>query len=52
MAEYIINQGISPTLLFPLDEMPFDRYRDAYVTYGTLYQCKFCITSYKLFVIY
>ncbi|KAK9473573.1 batten's disease protein Cln3 [Dipodascopsis tothii] len=38
IGEYIINQGISPTLLFPLDEMPFGEYRDAYVTYGTLYQ--------------
>ncbi|ODQ64771.1 batten's disease protein Cln3 [Nadsonia fulvescens var. elongata DSM 6958] len=36
--EYVINQGISPTLLFPLDEMPFTKFRDAYVTYGTLYQ--------------
>lgn len=41
LAEYVINQGISPTLLFPIDEMPFDRYRDAYVTYGTLYQRKY-----------
>lgn len=40
VAEYIINQGISPTLLFPIEEMPFTRYRDAYVTYGTLYQRK------------
>ncbi|GMF07298.1 unnamed protein product [Ambrosiozyma monospora] len=38
VAEYIINQGISPTLLFDIDEMPFHNYRDAYVTYGTLYQ--------------
>lgn len=38
IGEYIINQGISPTLLFDLDEMPFDAYRDAYVTYSTLYQ--------------
>jgi battenin len=37
-SEYVINQGISPTLLFPLEDMPFSRYRDAYVTYGTLYQ--------------
>lgn len=38
-AEYVINQGISPTLLFPLLEMPmFRNYRDAYVMYGTLYQ--------------
>lgn len=32
VAEYIINQGISPTLLFPIEEMPFRKYRDAYVT--------------------
>lgn len=38
IAEYVINQGISPTLLFPLEKMPFTRYRDAYVTYGALYQ--------------
>ncbi|KAK9494616.1 batten's disease protein Cln3 [Lipomyces doorenjongii] len=38
IGEYIINQGISPTLLFPIEEMPFTYYRDAYVTYGTLYQ--------------
>ncbi|KAK9449686.1 CLN3 protein-domain-containing protein [Limtongia smithiae] len=38
IGEYVINQGIAPTLLYPLDEMPFDEYRDAYVTYGTLYQ--------------
>lgn len=38
MAEYIINQGVAPTLLFPLDQMPFAKYRDAYVTYSTLYQ--------------
>lgn len=38
MAEYIINQGISPTLLFPIDHIPFAHYRDAYVTYSTFYQ--------------
>lgn len=43
VAEYIINQGISPTLLFPIEEMPFQKYRDAYVTYGTLYQCEYFI---------
>ncbi|SCU97084.1 LAME_0F18448g1_1 [Lachancea meyersii CBS 8951] len=41
--EYMINQGVSPTLLFPLDEKHshpffFHKYRDIYVTYGTLYQ--------------
>lgn len=41
--EYLINQAVSPTLLFPLDEghrhpFFFHKYRDIYVTYGTLYQ--------------
>lgn len=41
IAEYVINQGISPTLLFPLTELPkwlFSSYRDIYVVYGFLYQ--------------
>ncbi|KAK9321700.1 batten's disease protein Cln3 [Lipomyces orientalis] len=38
IGEYVINQGVSPTLLFPIEEMPFTYYRDVYVTYGTLYQ--------------
>lgn len=37
-SEYLINQGISPTLLFPIEETPFRQYRDIYVTYATLYQ--------------
>lgn len=40
--EYMINQAVAPTLLFPLGQkhMPFffRKYRDIYVTYGTLYQ--------------
>lgn len=41
IGEYTINQGISPTLLFPLDEVPswlMQSYRDIYVVYGFLYQ--------------
>lgn len=41
IGEYVINQGISPTLLFPLDEIPpwlVKKYRDIYVLYGFLYQ--------------
>lgn len=41
IAEYVINQGVSPTLLFPLDEVPLwliKSYRDTYVVYGFLYQ--------------
>lgn len=37
-AEYTINQGVSPTLLFPLKESPFKHYRAFYPTYGALYQ--------------
>lgn len=37
-AEYTINQGVSPTLLFPISETPFKEYRDIYPTYATLYQ--------------
>ncbi|GMM32387.1 amino acid transporter [Martiniozyma asiatica (nom. inval.)] len=37
-AEYTINQGVSPTLLFPIETTPFSKYRDLYVTYGTIYQ--------------
>lgn len=37
-AEYTINQGVAPTMLFPLAETPFDTFRDSYVMYGTIYQ--------------
>ncbi|EDO16456.1 hypothetical protein Kpol_1066p21 [Vanderwaltozyma polyspora DSM 70294] len=40
--EYLINQAVSPTLLFPIDDehkFPlFHKYRDIYVTYGSIYQ--------------
>jgi battenin len=38
LAEYTINQGVAPTLLFPLKESPFKHYRAFYPTYGALYQ--------------
>ncbi|KAI2602481.1 Batten's disease protein Cln3 [Hypoxylon sp. NC1633] len=38
VAEYTINQGVSPTLLFRLDSTPFKEYRDFYPMYGFLYQ--------------
>jgi battenin len=38
VAEYSINQGVSPTLLFPLSETPFKHYRSFYPTYATIYQ--------------
>ncbi|KAI9591592.1 batten's disease protein Cln3, partial [Syncephalis fuscata] len=37
-AEYTINQGVAPTLLFPLEKTPFRQLRDHYVTYQALYQ--------------
>lgn len=39
--EYLINQSVAPTLLFPINPERatfFKKYRDIYVTYGTLYQ--------------
>jgi battenin len=38
IAEYTINQGVAPTLLFPLDETPFSEYRSFYPTYNAIYQ--------------
>ncbi|KAI1343661.1 BTN1 protein [Xylariaceae sp. FL0016] len=38
VAEYTINQGVSPTLLFPLASSPFSEFRDFYPMYGFLYQ--------------
>lgn len=38
IAEYTINQGVAPTLLFPLDESPFRHYRAFYPTYNAIYQ--------------
>ena len=38
IAEYTINQGVAPTLLFPLDSSPFSHYRAFYPTYNALYQ--------------
>ena len=38
LAEYTINQGVAPTLLFPLEGSPFSRYREFYPVYGTIYQ--------------
>ncbi|KAL8377703.1 hypothetical protein RB595_008407 [Gaeumannomyces hyphopodioides] len=38
VAEYTINQGVSPTLLFPLGRSPFSEFRSFYPFYGFLYQ--------------
>lgn len=38
IAEYVINQGVAPTLLFPLSSSPFENYRSFYPTYGAIYQ--------------
>jgi battenin len=37
-AEYTINQGVAPVLLFPLDQTPFHRLREHYVYYQCMYQ--------------
>jgi battenin len=38
IAEYTINQGVAPTLLFPLEDTPFKHYRAFYPTYNAIYQ--------------
>jgi battenin len=38
IAEYTINQGVAPTLLFPIDSSPFEHYRSFYPTYNAIYQ--------------
>jgi battenin len=38
IAEYTINQGVAPTLLFPLESSPFREYRAFYPTYNAIYQ--------------
>jgi battenin len=38
VSEYTINQGVAPTLLFPLESTPFSQYRSFYPFYGFLYQ--------------
>ncbi|KAH6704768.1 BTN1 protein [Verticillium dahliae] len=38
IAEYTINQGVAPTLLFPLAGTPFKELREFYPMYGFLYQ--------------
>lgn len=38
IAEYTINQGVAPTLLFPLASSPFTEFRSFYPFYGFLYQ--------------
>ncbi|PWY89413.1 CLN3-domain-containing protein [Aspergillus sclerotioniger CBS 115572] len=38
VAEYTINQGVSPTLLFPLEGSPFEHFRAFYPAYNAIYQ--------------
>ncbi|KAF1851712.1 batten's disease protein Cln3 [Cucurbitaria berberidis CBS 394.84] len=38
IAEYTINQGVAPTLLFPLSSSPFSEFRSFYSTYNAIYQ--------------
>ena len=38
VAEYTINQGVSPTLLFSLESSPFKHFRAFYPTYNAIYQ--------------
>ncbi|KAJ5666352.1 uncharacterized protein N7477_008800 [Penicillium maclennaniae] len=38
IAEYVINQGVAPTLLFPLPSTPFENFRAFYPAYNAIYQ--------------
>ena len=38
IAEYTINQGVAPTLLFPLEDSPFKHFRAFYPAYNAIYQ--------------
>ncbi|KAG0092345.1 battenin CLN3 protein [Podila epicladia] len=38
VAEYTMNQGVLPVVLFPLEKTPFQHMRDHYVTYAAIYQ--------------
>lgn len=38
IAEYTINQGVAPTLLFPIKKTPFKHFRAFYPTYNAIYQ--------------
>lgn len=38
VAEYTINQGVAPTLLFPLEDSPFKHFRAFYPAYNAIYQ--------------
>ncbi|CAL5869854.1 uncharacterized protein PFLUO_LOCUS4085 [Penicillium psychrofluorescens] len=38
IAEYVINQGVYPTLLFPLRDSPFSHFRSFYPAYNAVYQ--------------
>ena len=38
VAEYTINQGVAPTLLFPIKQTPFKHFRAFYPTYNAIYQ--------------
>jgi battenin len=38
IAEYTINQGVAPTLLFHLRETPFQHFRAFYPAYNAIYQ--------------
>ena len=38
IAEYVINQGVAPDLLFPLASSPFHHFREFYPAYNAIYQ--------------
>lgn len=51
VGEYTINQGVTPTLLFPVpsDAAPFKHYREFYPTYATIYQLGVFVSRSSIF---
>jgi len=51
LGEYTINQGVAPTLLFPLPSAstPFEHYREFYPMYATIYQIGVFLSRSSIF---
>ena len=51
ISEYTINQGVAPTLLFPLSSTLFTSFRQFYPTYNAIYQSGVFISRSSTFII-
>ncbi|KAJ1981449.1 battenin CLN3 protein [Dimargaris xerosporica] len=51
-AEYTINSGIAPTLLFEMDHTPFQKMSDHYIYYQALYQAGVFVSRSSLSILH